>query len=138
MEQGARHLHGSSPHENISRTIAPPPETVTRRVEQFNHSVQTDPCGYVLEEGSGGGTARFCDAPAVPGSSYCAGHRALCQVAPNSAAAAPIRAELARAAERATLPPPRLDAIAVPEPFEECGDDVAADLPRVPREWEEM
>ncbi|HEX6841057.1 MAG TPA: hypothetical protein VF113_06005 [Stellaceae bacterium] len=29
----------------------------------------------------------FCDVPALPGSSYCAHHRALCVIAPGSAAA---------------------------------------------------
>jgi hypothetical protein len=77
----------------------------------------------------------FCDAPAVPGSSYCAHHHAICVIAPGSAAAemAARRLEEAAAAARAS---PRdlafLDAAAVPEleAAAERGDIAAClDLP---------
>jgi hypothetical protein len=85
----------------------------------------------VLRAAGRGRPAQFCDAPAVPGSSYCARHRALCQVAPDSAAAAPIRSALDRAAERTAPPPAQLDAVALPEPDEPDEDALAElDLPR--------
>lgn len=62
--------------------------------------------------------ARFCGKPAVARSPYCARHRALCRVAPGTAAAARIIRAQARAADRGALPPPHLAACAVPEPPE--------------------
>ncbi len=57
------------------------------------------------------------------GSSFCALHRALCQVPPGSKAAARIRADHARAADKFVPPPARLAALPVPEPFEAADDD---------------
>ena len=77
----------------------------------------------------------FCDAPAAAGSSYCAQHRAVCVIAPGSAAAemAARRLEAAAAASpRSVRQLAFLDAAAVPE-LEAAAerDDIAAclDLP---------
>jgi hypothetical protein len=105
----------AAPKKNITGTIpqdtAPVMENRARRAAA--------PCGFVVagEDGRDG----FCDAPAERRSSYCARHRALCQVAPASAGAASILAEFARAAERATPPglvPPDRAALPDPEPVE--------------------
>src|SRR5690348_9764902 len=75
--------------ENITRTIAQPPAFVTPRLVAGSGAAALDRCGYVVREGwRYGMTSPFCDAPALPGSSYCAHHRALCIIAPGSAAAA--------------------------------------------------
>jgi hypothetical protein len=79
-------------------------------------------CGFVVSADACYGAARFCDAPAVPGSSYCARHRALCQVPPGSRAGKRIRADQARAANQGVPPPPRLAALPVPEPLEAADD----------------
>jgi hypothetical protein len=77
----------------------------------------------------------FCDAPALPGSSYCAQHRALCIVAPGSAAAERAARTLDEAAAAASGSPGELeflDAAAVPELDAAAErDDIAAclDLP---------
>lgn len=77
----------------------------------------------------------FCDAPALPGSSYCARHRALCILAPGSAAAESAARALDAAAAAAPAPPRELaflGAASVPE-LEAAAerDDIAAclDLP---------
>src|SRR5260221_14238341 len=71
-----------SQHENITRTIAEPPPLVT------TGRAVPERCGYVARArwryGKG---APFCGAPALPGPSYCARHRALGPVAPGPAAA---------------------------------------------------
>src|SRR5258706_16239042 len=68
--------------ENITRTIADGAPLVTAR------GAAPERCGYVARAGwRYGGATPFCDAPALPGSSYCAGPRALCTIAPGSAAA---------------------------------------------------
>ena len=85
-----------------------------------------------------GGATPFCDAPALPGSSYCAGHRALCTIAPGSAAAETAALALDRAAAAAPSPPPELgflDAASVPELDAAAEpEDIAAclDLPPEP------
>ena len=77
----------------------------------------------------------FCDAPALPGSSYCAQHRAICIIASGSAAAeiaARMLDKAAAAAPRSLRGLAYLDAAAVPE-LEAAAerDDIAAclDLP---------
>ena len=88
-----------------------------------NAPARAEPCGFVLAGARAG--VRFCDAPAERGSSYCARHRALCQVAPERARRpSAIVAEFARAAERATPPglvPPDRAVLADPEPVEADG-----------------
>jgi hypothetical protein len=74
----------------------------------------------------------FCDAPALPGSSYCARYRALCVIAPGSAAAERAARRLDEAAAAASAPSGELeflDAAAVPE-LEAAAerDDIAACL----------
>jgi len=93
--------HVAPPDENIKRTIEEIPESVSRKNDEYNHDWQTDGnrCGYVVTAEWRAGAARFCDARAVRGSSYCAEHRALCQVKPGSAAAARIVAAQARAGD---------------------------------------
>ncbi len=119
-----------SQHENITRTIAEPPPLVTTR------RAVPERCGYVARAGwRYGKGAPFCDAPALPGSSYCARHRALCTIAPGTAAAEIAARALDRAADAAPAPPPELaflDAASVPE-LEAAAEpeDIAAclDLP---------
>jgi hypothetical protein len=85
-----------------------------------------DGCCFVL---SGAGEApRFCDAPAAPGSAYCARHRAVCSVPPRSATGRRLLRRLRRDAGDVAGPPPELAflaSVAVPEP--DCGDE-AEDL----------
>jgi len=74
----------------------------------------------------------FCDAPALPGSSYCPQHHAVCVIAPGSAAAdgaARSLAEAAAAAPASLRELAFLDAAAVPE-LEAAAerDDIAACL----------
>ena len=113
--------------QNITRTIAEPGALVIRRAAAA-------PCGYVARGSWRYGEAGpFCDAPAVPGSSYCAEHRALCTIAPGSAAAAGAARALDQAADAArtpppelfflaAAPPPELDAAAEPEDIAGCLD----------------
>jgi len=68
-----------------------------------------EPCGYIITEGAG--RVQFCDAPAVGRSSYCARHRALCGVAPDTAEGQLIAADLAREAGRPPLAPIPCDAL---------------------------
>lgn len=82
-----------------------------------------------------GKAAPFCDAPALPGASYCAPHHALCTIAPGSAAAETAVRALDRSADAVPAPPPELaylDAASVPE-LEAAAEraDIAAclDLP---------
>lgn len=93
-------------------------------------------CGYVDAEAWHYGEGNpFCDAPALPGSSYCARHQALCAVAPDSPAGAAAARALAEAADAATVPPPELAflaAVTLPELEAEAEPgDIAAcvDLP---------
>src|SRR5260370_38637117 len=80
----------------------PPPLGPTRRAVP-------ERCGYVARAGwRYGKGAPFCDAPALPGSSYCARHRALCTIAPGTAAAEIAGPALDRAADAAPAPPPEL------------------------------
>ena len=136
MDQDFGQTHRSPSNENISGTLALPHPPVTCEAARINHDVYRRPCGFVLREARRGRPARFCDAPAVPGSSYCARHRAVCLVAPDSAAAAPIRRALDRAAERTAPPPPRLDAVELPEP-DEADEDAFAGLGLPPAGAEE-
>jgi hypothetical protein len=97
--------------QNITGTYAP-----------FN------PCSFILNEE---GAPKICDAPAVRGSPYCARHRALCVVAPDSPEGAAILREIERAAEEA--PPPTVGPMLVREMLEPVAPEEAAhsiDLPR--------
>lgn len=131
--------HTLNLYENITRTIAQPPALVTLQLVTGNGAAAPDRCGYVVREGWRYGMAPpFCDAPALPGSSYCAHHRALCIVAPGSAAAERAARRLDEAAAAESAPPPGeleyLDAAAVPE-LEAAAerDDIAACLDLPPR-----
>jgi hypothetical protein len=136
MDRSESARHDSPQLENISGTISSIPVSVDHKSDNNNHCEHIDLCGYVIGHRRGQ-MARFCDAPATPGSSYCARHRALCQVPPDAAAAAPIRAALVRAAERTGPAPPRLGAVALPDPLDmDDGDLAELDLPGT-REWDE-
>ena len=119
-----------SHNENITRTIADAPPLVTICRSPLER------CGYVVRDGwRYGEAAPFCDAPALPRSSYCAHHRALCTIAPGSTAAETAGRALDCVAEAAPAPPPELaylDAASVPE-LEAAAEpeDIAAclDLP---------
>jgi hypothetical protein len=91
-----------------------------------------EPCGYVIAEGDAG--VQFCDAPAERGSSYCARHRALCVVAPDTPQGRAIAAALVREAARPLirrLPVEALEYEAT-EP-----EEVAADFEREPPDADE-
>jgi len=115
-------------NENITRTIAEKPPLVTSR------RAAPERCGYVARDGwRYGKGAPFCDAPALPGSSYCARHRALCTIAPGTEAAETAARALDHAADAAPAPPPELafldaasvaelDAAAEPEDIAACLD----------------
>ena len=95
-------------------------------------------CGYVVaEDWRYGGAGPFCDAPAVPGSSYCARHLALCAVAPGTKAAKRILADQAAAARSNGTPPETagsVPALTEPEPLDaEADADLGGlELPRRP------
>jgi hypothetical protein len=80
-------------------------------------------CGYFLED-----ERRFCDAPALPGSSYCRAHRRLCQVLPGTAAAASVLQGFENAARSAGPLPPELAFLASIEPPELDSADEPRDL----------
>ena len=121
--------------KNITRTIARPAALVTLPLVAGG-TAAPDRCGYVVRAGWRYGMAPpFCDTPALPGSSYCAQHRALCIIAPGSAAAEIAARMLDKAAAAAPKSPRELaflDAAGVPE-LEAAAerDDIAAclDLP---------
>jgi hypothetical protein len=90
------------------------------------YSFPSDPppgCGYFLEE-----ERRFCDAPALPGSSYCSAHRRLCQVRPGTAAAARVMQGFENAARSSGPLPPELAFLASIEPPELDSADEPRDL----------
>jgi hypothetical protein len=62
--------------------------------------------------------APFCDAPALPGSSYCERHRALCEIAPRSPAGLAAARALTRDADAAPPPPADLAFLAASAPPE--------------------
>jgi hypothetical protein len=103
-----------SPEENKSGTmLGDPAPTVKPWDGAGNRSYAAVPgCGFVLD---GGGATRFCDAPALPGSSYCRRHHALCQVSPGSREGARLAARQAAAAEH-VLPPQLAGLPAIVEP----------------------
>ncbi len=93
-------------------------------------------CGFVVAEGE---KQPFCDEPSVKGSSYCASHRALCVIEPDSGYAARILIEQERIAAEAesTKPPPDLAFFAgaglpeppePPEPMEESDEERLAGI----------
>ena len=82
-------------------------------------------CSYVIDAEAPDGP-RFCDAAATRGSAYCARHRALCGVDPDTPQGATLARELERAADIAAPPPPdlaRLECTPLLEPQDE--DDPA-------------
>jgi hypothetical protein len=118
-------------------TLAEIPAPVTKNSEIYNLDVRSGParCGYVVaQDWRYGGADPFCNAPAVPGSSYCAKHLALCAVAPGTKAGARILADQAAAARSDGTPPEaagRAPALTEPEPLDaEAGADLEGlDLP---------
>ena len=91
-----------------------------------------EPCGYVIAQSPEG--VQFCDTPAERGSSYCARHRALSMVAPDTPRGRAIAAALVREAARPLirqLPVQALEYEAT-EP-----EEVAPDLEHEPRDAEE-
>lgn len=84
-------------------------------------------CVYITAPTWRAGTAPFCGAPALPGSSYCARHALLCGVDAASERGEQIAAEQDAAAAMSLLPD--LGICAVPEPLEEEGALEAWDFP---------
>ncbi|HTC18474.1 MAG TPA: hypothetical protein VK690_05125, partial [Stellaceae bacterium] len=82
-------------------------------------------CGFVVAPGS---SQPFCDAPALPGSSYCARHHALCAVKPDSDEAARLLRDQDSAAARAGPPPPELGFLAAGDPPERIEENDAEKL----------
>jgi hypothetical protein len=117
MSEGGAPL-GAGEDENISRTYVP-----------AGSPSSAPPCGYIVA--GTGGRARFCDAPAERGSSYCRRHRALCAVDPGSPEAAAILAEFEEEAERPPLPgvgcDPLLETPLATEPEEVLGELAGAE-----------
>ncbi|MGH7075446.1 MAG: hypothetical protein ACREFD_14750 [Stellaceae bacterium] len=84
-------------------------------------------CGFVGPD-SRPGAPRFCDAPALPGSAYCATHHARCAVAPESAAGARTIRRLQRAAAGRDGPPRDLAHLASVAVAELDSADAPADI----------
>src|ERR1700690_1400084 len=80
-------------------------------------------CSYVVAERRRGADAVFCDAPALPGTSYCAGHLRLCVVGPGSAEGRAREAALLAEAEDAPAPPRELAHLAESAVPESLPDD---------------
>lgn len=119
--------------ENKSRTQA----QIARDATAVNENGMVNPAGtlsqcsfIVTERWRFGGAEPFCNAPAVPGSAYCARHLAHCAAAPET--------ELALAGEvEAPPPPPELRYLreaALPEVLPEAEDELRALLDVRPRE----
>lgn len=110
-------------HENIVRTIPNAARDVTRPV------AAAAPCPFVLaRRHRRGRPSPFCDAPAAPGSVYCARHRAGLQHEDRAALAA----ALAHAGEETVPLPPEfagLAPVALPEIEPETSEEVIAALP---------
>ena len=90
-------------------------------------------CCYVMA----GGTAPFCNRPALPGRSYCAGHHALCAVEPASPAFAALAEIQLRAGDKSAPPPPELAWLRAPMPpeaFDESDAERLAGLDLPPAE----
>jgi len=86
----------------------------------FVSSSFTHRCGYVFGAADERGRDRFCNAPAMVGSSYCARHRARCTADPQSPKGRAIAVALRWHAEHAPGPPSQcthLDAAILPEPM---------------------
>ena|SRR5579883_831102 len=96
-------------------------------------------CSFIAAEGwTYGRGDPFCDAPALPDSSYCERHRALCEIAPHSPAGLAAAHALVRTADIAPPPPadlaflsasapPEVDAEAEPKDIAACLDLPAED-----------
>jgi hypothetical protein len=79
-------------NENITGTIRLAPDLVIIESEKFYLYVcdGAPRCSYVeAEDWHYGEGSPFCDAPTVPGSSYCARHKALCRLDPDAEAELP-------------------------------------------------
>ncbi len=128
MDKGGGHA-ALSHERNISGTSTADTRPDKDNSENYNlHEHPERGCAYVVTSASRAGAPRFCSRAAMPGSPYCAGHRALCCVAPGSARAARL---VACEDAVAAAPPPELAhlaACAVLEPGDpaEDADDVAA------------
>jgi hypothetical protein len=89
------------PNENISGTISDIPADVTGSCNAGRRAVR--PCSYVVATAwRYGGPDPFCNAPAVPGSSYCPRHHALCEGTAGEASAVELADNVV------FLPPPEL------------------------------
>ena len=64
------------------------------------------PCQFILSgDEAVARRARYCGAPAAPGSAYCARHRALCAIRPDSVEGGRLVRRLRREAEQVPAPP---------------------------------
>src|SRR5579883_1559537 len=103
--------------ENITRTIADSGCVVTSPLKGSSSCRRS--CSFIAAEGwTYGMDAPFCDAPALPGSSYCERHRALCEIAPRSPAGLAAARALTRDADAAPPPPADLAFLAASAPPE--------------------
>jgi hypothetical protein len=121
MPEDIQRHRGATARKNKPCTMLTP-ATVTARP-----SARAGLCGYVVAAGA----APFCDRPALPGCSYCAGHRALCAVDPASPDFAALAEAQARAGDVLVAPPPELawlKAPAPPERLDESDDEALAGL----------
>src|SRR5579883_510785 len=106
--------------ENITRTIADSGCVVTSLSRGSSSAAERRrSCSFIAAEGwTYGMDAPFCDAPALPGSSYCERHRALCEIAPRSPAGLAAARALTRDADAAPPPPADLAFLAASAPPE--------------------
>jgi len=98
---------------------------------------EREPCRFILGDGNGHSRRpRVCAAPSVPGSAYCARHRALCSISPDSAAGERVARGFERAAGNQAWVPNDLaflSSVAVPEfQNEDEREDIAACLDWLP------
>jgi len=109
-----------SQDENITGTINPSDGDI-----KPDRRAALDTCGFVVPEAwSYGGAEPFCNAPALPGSSYCARHRALCVVPARSAKGRGLARDLERLID---------GLVSVPEPIEAVEAEEILALLELPR-----
>jgi len=109
--------------ENKSRTKIARDATAVNENGMVNPADTRSQCSFIVTaRWRFGGADPFCNAPAVPGSAYCARHLARCAAAPES--------ELALAGDvEAPPPPPELRYLreaALPELLPEAEDELRA------------
>jgi hypothetical protein len=131
--------HLASPRKkNISRTIPCATASVTDESDVLDGIADERPgrerCGYVMAaQWRYGAGDPFCNAPAVRGSSYCAEHRALCEVDPETIEGQLLAGDQAAAAH--AVLPDEFPSLTAPEALPDVEPDeglAAIDVPPAP------